>query len=292
MISTTPKLSIIIPALNEERYLPTLLTDLSRQTYTDFEVIIVDGQSDDRTIEKAEHFKHRLPKLTILKSDFRNVCLQRNQGASAATADLILFMDADNRLPTYFLQGLKYRLDLTDPDIFTTWIASEGNTGNSLAIATIINLYFDLQKGTKNPPTIEAMLGFKKEVFNKLKGFNPKLFINEGNDVAKKALKRGYHFELFKDPTYIFSLRRLRKQGTISLIGNVAQLEIARLLGQKMSTKKVSKLYPMQGGHFFELEMDNRNLFDSLIQKLKLPQQRNKLVKFARSFLFEEKESD
>ncbi len=292
MSTITPKLSIVIPVLNEEKYLPTLLTDLSHQTYTDFEVIIVDGRSDDQTVAKANHFNHRFPKLTILKSEVRNVCTQRNQGAAIASAPLVLFMDADNRLPTYFLQGLKYRIDLTDPDIFTTWIASEGNNTNSVAIATVINLYFDLQSGSDNPPTIEAMLGFKKEIFNKLKGFNPKLVINEGNDIVKKAIKRGYHFELFKDPTYIFSLRRLRKQGTIKLIGNVAQLEIARLLGQKMPTKKASKLYPMNGGSFFDQEKESQNFFDTLIQKLKLPEQRNKLVKFARSLLFEEKISN
>lgn len=276
---TSPSLSIIIPVLNEEKYLPTLLTDLSRQTYTDFEVIVVDGQSKDRTVEKANHFAHRLPKFTILKSDLSNVCHQRNQGAAAAAADLILFMDADNRLPTYFLQGLKYRIDLTEPDIFTTWISAEENSSNSVAIATIINLYFDLQKGTDNPPTIEAMLGFKKEVFKKLKGFNPKLAINEGNDIVKKAIKRGYHFELYQDPAYSFSLRRLRKQGTLRMIGTVSQLEIGRLLGRKMSIDKVRKLYPMKGG----------NYYDDLIQKLKLPKQREKLVKFVRSFLFEEK---
>lgn len=284
-----PALSIVIPVLNEEKYLPTLLTDLSRQTYTDFEVIIVDGRSKDRTIDKANHFSHRLPKLTVLESDLSNVCHQRNQGAAAASADLILFMDADNRLPTYFLQGLKYHVDLTNPDIFTTWIAAEVNTSNSVAIATIINLYFDLQKGTDNPPTIEAMLGFKKEVFKKLKGFNPKLAINEGNDIVKKAIKKGFRFELYKDPTYSFSLRRLRKQGTLRLIGNVSQFEIGRLLGRKMSKEKVRKLYPMKGGNYFDLEKEKQNFFDTLIQRLKLPEQKEKLVKFAHSLLFEEK---
>lgn len=292
MTSHHPALSIIIPVLNEEKYLPTLLTDLSRQTYTDFEVIIVDGHSDDRTIEKADHFRHRLPKLTILKSDIRHVCHQRNQGAAAAASDLILFMDADNRLPTYFLQGLKYRIDLTNPDVFTTWIAAEDNTSNSLAIATTINLYFDLQKGTDNPPTIEAMLGFKKNIFTKLKGFNHKLIVNEGNDIVKKAVKKGYRFELFKDPTYTFSLRRLRKQGTVRLIGNVAQLEIARLLGTKTPNQRASRLYPMKGGRSYDQEKESQNFFDNLIQKLKLEKHRAKLVTFARSLLFEEKGSN
>lgn len=292
MATHRPALSIIIPVLNEEKYLPTLLTDLSRQTYTDFEVIIVDGHSDDRTVEKIGHFCHRLPKLTILESDVRHVCHQRNQGAAAAEADLILFMDADNRLPTYFLQGLKYRIDLTDPDVFTTWIAAEDNTSNSLAIATTINLYFDLQKGTDNPPTIEAMLGFKKSLFTKLKGFNHKLVIYEGNDIVKKAVKKGCHFELFKDPTYTFSLRRLRKHGTLRMIGSIAQLEIARLLGTKTPNQKASQLYPMKGGRSYDQEKEGQNFLDIVTRKLKLEKHRAKLITFARSLLFEEKGSN
>ena len=45
--------SIIIPALNEAKYLPHLLDDLSDQTFQDFEVIIVDGNSNDQTVAKA-----------------------------------------------------------------------------------------------------------------------------------------------------------------------------------------------------------------------------------------------
>lgn len=271
---STPKLSIIIPVLNEEKYLPTLLTDLSLQTYTDFEVIIVDGESDDRTIEVAKHFEHRLSSLTIITSKVRNVCHQRNLGADKARAEVIIFMDADNRLPKYFLQGFKYRFDLTSPDIFTTWINSERETTDSIAISTVINLYFDIQKNTDNPPTIEAMLGFKKDVFRALKGFNPRVFTNEGNDLVKKAIKKGFRYELFRDPTYVFSLRRLRKQGTFKLLGSVAQLEISRLLGKKMSADKTKKLYPMLGGNFFEQEIDFKK-------------HSKKLIEFARSLLFE-----
>lgn len=232
-------------------------------------------------------FEHRLPKLSIVDSEVRHVCYQRNLGASFAISDLILFMDADNRLPTYFLQGLKYRFDLTNPDIFTTWISSDGDTGDGVAIATIINLYFDLQKNTDNPPTIEAMIGFKREVFNKLKGFNPKVMINEGNDLVKKALKKGYHYELYKDPTYTFSLRRMRKQGSLKLFGNVALLEISRILGKKISNEKIRKLYPMKGGKFFEIERESENFFYSLLETIKIKKHSEKLIEFAKSLLFE-----
>lgn len=265
-------LSIIIPTLNEEKYLPALLTDLSLQTFTDFEVIIVDGSSADRTLEKATLFQHRLSGLAIVNSPVRNVCAQRNLGVESAKASTILFMDADNRLPTYFLQGLKYRLDQTNPDVFTTLISPDSNTENSTAVATVINLYIDLLKNTSNPLTIEAMLGFKIDVFRKLKGFNPRVTVNEGNDIVKKALKKNYRFELFKDPTYAFSLRRLRKQGTFQMIGNVAQLEVARILGKKIPAKKAADLYPMRGGSFFDWEKGKGH--------------KDKLIQLARSFLF------
>ncbi len=48
--------SIIIPTLNEEKYLPLLLSDLNKQKEKNFEVIIVDGSSIDNTKKEAEKF--------------------------------------------------------------------------------------------------------------------------------------------------------------------------------------------------------------------------------------------
>lgn len=45
--------SIIIPTLNEEGYLPLLLEDLKKQTFNDFEVVHIDGNSDDQTVKKS-----------------------------------------------------------------------------------------------------------------------------------------------------------------------------------------------------------------------------------------------
>ncbi|MFH1244651.1 MAG: glycosyltransferase, partial [bacterium] len=56
MATKKPFFSLIIPALNEAKYLPLLLDDLSKQTFLDFEVIVVDGNSDDQTVAKAKSF--------------------------------------------------------------------------------------------------------------------------------------------------------------------------------------------------------------------------------------------
>jgi len=67
-----PYFSIIIPTLNEERYLPKLLEDLLNQTEKNFEVIVVDGKSTDKTIDVCKHFMKNIPSKIII-SNKRNV---------------------------------------------------------------------------------------------------------------------------------------------------------------------------------------------------------------------------
>ena len=52
----SPLFSIVIPCLNEEKYLPNLLRELTLQTFDKFEVIVVDAKSSDKTVTKAEKF--------------------------------------------------------------------------------------------------------------------------------------------------------------------------------------------------------------------------------------------
>ena len=251
-----PFFSIIIPTLNEEKYLPLLLSDLGNQTYQDFEIIVVDGGSNDKTVQKATTSK--VGNLNVTKAQAKNVCYQRNLGAKEAKANYLIFMDADNRVPPYFLQGIKYRLDSTSLDLLTTWIAPDGSDLGTYAICNVINLWLDIQQKTNEPWIIEAMLVVKKKIFQSLKGFDVEIHINEGYDLVSRAIKKGYAYKVFKDPLYTFSLRRLRKIGTFKAIASVAQLELSRITKQKMDFNQIRKLYPMEGGGYF---IQNDKLF-------------------------------
>ena len=94
-------ISIIIPTLNEEKFLPKLLESLTVQTVKDFEVIVVDGSSKDKTVELAYTFSSKLPKLTIVVSGRASLPLQRNLGAQKAEGDWLVFIDADSILLPY-----------------------------------------------------------------------------------------------------------------------------------------------------------------------------------------------
>ena len=84
----TPRLSCIIITLNEEEHLPHLLKCLKQQTFQDFEIIVADNNSTDKTRQIAE-----LAGCKIVQGGTPPV--GRNNGARVAKADYLLFLDAD-----------------------------------------------------------------------------------------------------------------------------------------------------------------------------------------------------
>lgn len=98
-------ISVIIPALNEERALPATLSCLFEQP-GEFEVILVDGGSYDRTVELAK----RWPEVKILATAAGRA-QQMNKGAAEASGELLLFLHADTRLPVGSIKQLAALVD-------------------------------------------------------------------------------------------------------------------------------------------------------------------------------------
>lgn len=83
-------LSIIIPTLNEAERLPGLLDRLQQQTQPAQQILVVDGGSDDRTVELAA----QRPGVRVIKTS-ASIAGQRNSGAAQASQPWLLFLDAD-----------------------------------------------------------------------------------------------------------------------------------------------------------------------------------------------------
>ena len=268
MIKNKPFFSIIIPALNEEKYLPKLLTDLSNQTFKDFEVIVVDGKSTDHTVSKSKEYSKLLPSLKVITSDIRHVCTQRNLGAKEALADILIFSDADNRLPPYFLQGIKYRYETTESDLMSPYFIPDIKTRQNETIANAINTFFDLQMSIKPRFLLESLIIVTHKAFNSIKGFDETINYAEGKSFIQNIIAKGYTTKIIKDPEYTFSFRRLRKYGIINIAGRVAKLELAELLGPEFKQIQQKKLYPMLGGTLFSKPKKAKNKFLKNIQKI------------------------
>ena len=95
-----PKVSVIIPTFNEEKYIESCLKHLFKQTYSNFEVILSDCNSTDRTVELAEKFP-----VCILHTLKRNRASACNEALSATAGVYILFTDADVIVPRNWIES-------------------------------------------------------------------------------------------------------------------------------------------------------------------------------------------
>lgn len=100
------KLSVIIPARNEESNLPHLLRSIQTQTYQPFEIIVVDDGSIDRTRDIATSFGVKVVENTSLPPGWTGKSWAVWNGYLHASGDLIAFLDADIRLAQQALESL------------------------------------------------------------------------------------------------------------------------------------------------------------------------------------------
>lgn len=104
-----PKVSVIIPVYNAEKYLPVCLESLLIQTLTDFEVIVVDDCSTDNSLVIAESYLERFGgrlKIFSLEENTGSGAVPRNVGLEYASGKYIYFVDADDLLIDVALEEL------------------------------------------------------------------------------------------------------------------------------------------------------------------------------------------
>ena len=101
----SPLFSVIIPAYNAATVLPRSLASVSRQTFDDFEVVVVDDGSTDETTSVAESFGNEVS-LRCVHQDNGGAATARNAGAAAAQGRYFLFLDADDEAEPEWLERL------------------------------------------------------------------------------------------------------------------------------------------------------------------------------------------
>lgn len=114
----TPKVSVIIPTYNTEKYIAETLGSVLNQTYDDFEIIVVDDESKDSTITILEKYQENYPgKVRLIKKRNGGPASARNKGIEAAKGEYIAFNDADDLwVPTKLAKQISY-FESCGPDV-------------------------------------------------------------------------------------------------------------------------------------------------------------------------------
>lgn len=103
------KVTVVIPVYNGEKYIADSINSVLMQTFTDFEIVVVDDGSSDQSVNIAESFNDG--RIRIVKQQNRGLAGARNTGISAARGEYIALLDADD---LWDKEKLKYHVEHLD----------------------------------------------------------------------------------------------------------------------------------------------------------------------------------
>lgn len=212
----TPRFSVIIPTLNEEKFLPALLTSLAGQTQKQFEVIVVDGKSKDKTDAVAKKFAHKLP-LTIAIEE-TGVSRQRNAGAKLAKAPWLVFVDADSVLFPQFMERISQYIEKTHSRFFTTWLKSDGDDPADAIAGFLFNMGIEGGILIERPWAPGPLTVVRRDVFTQIGGFNESVSYGEDHELGVTIFRHGVPLDVLREILYIHSFRRFRKEGNLIML--------------------------------------------------------------------------
>ena len=127
------KVSVIMPVYNVEKYLGEAIESVLNQTYTDFELLLINDRSTDNSKEICRNYSERDSRITLLENNSKNhgPGPTRNIGLDYATGEYVYFMDADDWADEELLQCAVNRMQETNADIVQFGAIYERYDGNS-----------------------------------------------------------------------------------------------------------------------------------------------------------------
>lgn len=214
-------ISIIIPVFNAERDLRRMLDSILAQTCTDFECILIDDGSRDKSLEICREYEKQDRRFFCFSQENGGVSKARNRGLGLARGDYIAFLDADDRIPENYLAELLCACEKADIAVCDTVMIEDGKeklrfTHENALLTQTQALNFLLCRKIINSGPCSKL--FRKGaiqglLFPPLKAYEDILFVLDSFCRAKKIAvtnKTAYHYiqnstgamsSMIKDPS-------------------------------------------------------------------------------------------
>ena len=138
---SSPFFSIIIPVYNAESYLKKCLDSWENQSFKDYEVIIVDDGSSDRSLTICESYTERLVQFRLIKKENSGVSEARNMGLAIARGEFIGFCDADDFVSKDLLSDVFKNIMCTGCDILVFHVSdAKKEVDSKFKVSSVINV--------------------------------------------------------------------------------------------------------------------------------------------------------
>ncbi len=216
------KLSIVIPTKNEEASLPALFDTIRNQTFRDFEVVVADANSTDRTREVAAAFGAKVV-------DGGMPGPGRNRGAEAAIGDILLFVDADVKFPNEnYLTDVIAEFEEREVDVATCRLKPVSKRLDDKFGHALFNQYTKMTERVRAHAAGSCIIS-RRCVHDGINGFDERVMFAEDQEYVNRAQKNGFRFRLLESHPMLVSVRRLEKDGRFAIAGKYLYSEFYML---------------------------------------------------------------
>lgn len=204
------KVSVIIPCHNVKDYIENCINSVFEQTYKNIELIVVDNNSTDGTLEKCMGLRDRIH-FELIQEKKQGACFARNTGLSMANGEWIQFLDADDALKK---DKVKNQIDLVISSFQADVIVGNYIVKTKMGVEVFIEANKENWKGL-----FETRLGitsanlFSKATLVELGGWNENLKSSQDYELMFRILKKGGR--VYYDSCYN-SIKNEREHGQIT----------------------------------------------------------------------------
>lgn len=283
------KMSIILPVFNEQNYIQATLDSIINQNFKDYEVIVVDDGSTDKTLEIVkETFENLDIPNQIIHQDNKGVSAARNKGISLARGEYMVFVDGDDYILTNHLT------ELYNPHhdfSLSQMVKKENNnisTPHIYDVDEITTREFIKQELEMKIPFNFVQLSYKTDIIKKhnLK-FREDVSYGEDTDFALRALSYGDSIKISNEITYYYlqhqesliNTSKLKRFDYIPVLDDLSDFfrkQNQNDLAMLIQTSRIPRAIFGNMNYFFYNDYD----YDEVIQKMKDLNLFNKLSKF------------
>lgn len=193
--------SVIVPIRNEERYVQNCLQSLLRQTYSSasYEIIVLDGQSSDRSREIIDGLCRELPHLYCIDNPAGTAPAAMNIGIRHAKGDIIIRADGHTVYPDDYIENCVKYLDQSRADNVggSLLTVPADNTLGARLVAAMLSNPFGVGDSRFRISSKEGFVetvpfgAFRREVFDRVGMYNEKLVRNQDNELNARIRRAG-----------------------------------------------------------------------------------------------------
>lgn len=225
-------LSIIIPTYNEEEYLPVLLDSIKEQSFKDYEIIVADANSTDRTREIAEEYG-------CIVVDGGMPAVGRNRGAEVAKGEILLFLDSDLKLTDEYLNDLIYEFRMERLGIGITQMTPLSEKTQDKILHEFANIFMMSVESIKPHGAGCYGIVVKKNLHDEFDGFNEDLTFGEDTDYIERIAKKE-RFKVLRKPKIGVSTRRLEEEGLLTLVRQYGKSTLNDFMGKRTDAESLN----------------------------------------------------